>query len=304
MRTGCLFLMVLAAAFVGLLCGCDRGVVAPNGGGSQWFFRDIGASVSPDGDSVAYAHAATGEEGDTSGVYVASLVAQSTRLATKGLVNDIDWSSDGPNLAFDKGGEIWVLDLGADSTAQVTQPDGHGKSLPKWAPDSEKLAYVVALGAQAGAWVVDSGGVNAHRIAPNAQDIDWFSSGTEIVLAMWVYDSLNGTWNAGLWRADSAGAPIQVILTAESIGAIGGTLMGISVSPDDAKVAFHAQRGGEAPQVWVVHADGSNPTQLTSRGGIDPDWSPDGLWIVYTDGRDGRLWRIGADGDDSRPLDY
>ncbi len=54
-------------------------------------------------------------------------------------------------------------------------------------------------------------------------------------------------------------------------------------SPDRQKIAFVSRRTG-VDQVWVMDADGDNPTQLTfdlAPKGQLPDWSPDGTKIAY-----------------------
>src|SRR5205823_5669879 len=61
-----------------------------------------------------------------------------------------------------------------------------------------------------------------------------------------------------------------------------------SWSPDGTKIAFQSDRdkfGGvqeSQPNIFVMDADGSNVTQLTTSGNaLQPDWSPDGTKIAY-----------------------
>ncbi len=57
-------------------------------------------------------------------------------------------------------------------------------------------------------------------------------------------------------------------------------------SPDGKTIAF--ERAGD---LWLMHADGTHQTQLTSGPGIDttPAWSPDGKKIVFVRSDDGSL---------------
>jgi len=51
-------------------------------------------------------------------------------------------------------------------------------------------------------------------------------------------------------------------------------------SPDGTKIAFQSNRDGQM-DIYVMRADGSNPTRLTFAGGACPSWSPDGGRIAY-----------------------
>jgi Tol biopolymer transport system component len=73
-------------------------------------------------------------------------------------------------------------------------------------------------------------------------------------------------------------------------------------SPDGRRVAFASARNGASSEIWLVEADGSNPTQLTRGPGLSqssPRWSPDGRTIAYDSlGEDGSwdVWTIDAEG--------
>ena len=72
-------------------------------------------------------------------------------------------------------------------------------------------------------------------------------------------------------------------------------------SPSGREIAFVRDR-----DIYVVEMDGSGLRNLTkdAAGNLDPDWSPDGVWIAYSSTRDGdsRIWRIRAEGTDRRRL--
>ena len=52
-------------------------------------------------------------------------------------------------------------------------------------------------------------------------------------------------------------------------------------SPDGQTIAFSSDGSGSS-QVYLMNADGSGQTQLTSGGGIHPAWSPDGSRIAFS----------------------
>jgi TolB protein len=65
------------------------------------------------------------------------------------------------------------------------------------------------------------------------------------------------------------------------------------------KIAFVTDRDGN-DEIYVMNADGSNPTNLTNNPAFDadPDWSPDGTKIAFSTHRDGNyeIYVMNADG--------
>ena len=60
-------------------------------------------------------------------------------------------------------------------------------------------------------------------------------------------------------------------------------------SPDGRRLAFASTRSG-AEEIWIAHADGSNPRQMTFMGGplcANPQWSPSGEEILFNSRRAG-----------------
>jgi TolB protein len=68
-------------------------------------------------------------------------------------------------------------------------------------------------------------------------------------------------------------------------------------SPNGQQIAFSSTRGGgNNLDIWVMNADGSNPTRLTDHAAPeqDPAWAPDGQSLFFTAERDGRgeIYRV------------
>ena len=66
-------------------------------------------------------------------------------------------------------------------------------------------------------------------------------------------------------------------------------------SPDGQQIAFSSTRSGRY-DIWVMNADGSEPTQVTDHEApdTDPGWAADGRSLYFTSERDGRgeLYRV------------
>jgi Tol biopolymer transport system component/DNA-binding winged helix-turn-helix (wHTH) protein len=79
-------------------------------------------------------------------------------------------------------------------------------------------------------------------------------------------------------------------------------------SPDGQHIVFNSSRSGEAMDIWVARADGSNARQLTRGPGRwqgSPVWSPDGRRIAFdSQQEDGhwQIWAIDADGGAPRQI--
>jgi len=75
-------------------------------------------------------------------------------------------------------------------------------------------------------------------------------------------------------------------------------------SPDGSKIAFTSDQGGNGWDIWVMQADGSNPTRLTTVAATDynPTWSPDGSKIAFETWRNPytEIWVMDADGSNQR----
>lgn len=54
-----------------------------------------------------------------------------------------------------------------------------------------------------------------------------------------------------------------------------------SFSPDGKRIVFMSDRDGE-PNLWIVDVGLGGARQLTTRGGMDPAWSPTENWILFT----------------------
>jgi Tol biopolymer transport system component len=79
-----------------------------------------------------------------------------------------------------------------------------------------------------------------------------------------------------------------------------------SWSPDGAKIAFGRIISPVKSEIYVMNADGSNPTRITNNSFSDsqPLWSPDGTKIAFVSNRDGNdeIYVMNADGSNQTRL--
>src|SRR6185295_5280981 len=91
------------------------------------------------------------------------------------------------------------------------------------------------------------------------------------------------------------------------------TVADVQPSPDGHRVVFTvttavmtADKSEMLTHVWVANADGTEARPFTSgdKSNSNPQWTPDGKWILFTSKRaeHQNLWRIRADGGEAEQL--
>ncbi len=258
---------------------------------------------SPDGNSIAYHHyhmkyilssGSYNYDRDSTGIWFIDADGSNPRIFLQG--GDLpDWSPDGEWIAFvGTGTDICKIRSNGDSLTQLTS--GRRTFFPDWSPDGTKIAYDQSFSTEGyprGIWIMNADGSNDHLIINYARCPDWSPDGIKIVYS-------------GIYMADSSGANQNLLFSNDRDNRYPVW------SSDGLKIAFSSQEKGEAPQIWVMDANGSNPQQLTTKGGITPTWSPDGEKIVYSQydcwvynpQENGTLWIMNADGTNKCQLTF
>ena len=214
-------------------------------------------------------------------IVCASNADPSTRWDARLLVVD---TADGSVKPFSADRWRWI-----GRTAWAS--DGRGIFLVAWSNDSPTMSEQV--------WYVSYPGGVVRRVTNDVNGYPSVSVSADsraIVVA-------RSERVAGFYAAPLAGAG-----EAQKLGGVSadsyGERYGLSWAPDG-RVLYASSASGE-PNIWVMNADGSQRTQLTSEhgGNVEPVVSPDGRTIVFVSYRTGarRLWRMDFDGGNQRQL--
>ena len=218
------------------------------------------------------------------------------------------WSPDGSKIAFSStrgrtsfGLDIWVMDAdGSNQSRLTTAPGQNGRA--SWSHDGTKIAFAqivnVSATEQVGEiWVMDADGSNQVALTSDgalANSPSWSPDDSKIVFQ----SNRDGTDQLYVMNADGTA------ITRLTNGAWAD--QDPSWSPDGTLIAFHSNRDGAAPldetdfEIYVVNADGSSPTRLTTNSAFDgrPAWSSNGEQLIFDTRRDGNqeVYVMNSDG--------
>lgn len=263
---------------------------------------DYQPAWSPSGKHIAYYH--IDKEISKNGIYLIKPDGSENRLWHRGVGAETPtWSPDGQWIAFSEGAQIWKKKLNGDSLIQITNS---GRNFfPAWSPDGKWIAYgqsICNVSNACGLWIVAIDGEKTTFLINYGNFPAWDPKNMEILYQTRLVQSNGHVLGDSLWSYN-LGSGLKKPLTILTGNNYSNNYFKYSI---DNKIAFTSQPQNGSPQIWVMHADGTNQKQLTQTGGYTADWSPDGNKIVYTDSRavNGRLWIMDAYGTDKHQLTF
>jgi len=199
--------------------------------------------------------------------------------------------------------QLMVVDdyLAPEGKQSALSEPGTDNLHPSWSPDGKRLVYCSSKG---GEWSLRIRDLESGRTTV-LEDLDgllpeWSPAGDRIVFQRM---KRRDDWIASIWTVEfehHGARNLTSVFSNDDFAAINPTW-----SPDGRRIAFatvgksRAKAGlmNEADDVWVVGADGMNPTRLTSSPASDgmPRWSGNGR-ITFVSDRSGspRLWSLRA----------
>jgi Tol biopolymer transport system component len=187
--------------------------------------------------------------------------------------------------------EIYVMNTDGTNQTRLTNNSASDGN-PVWSPDGSKIAFSSDRDGNYEIYVMNADGTNPVRLTNNsAADAEpsWSPDGTKIAFSTNRDGIISGdmttpgvNWEVYVMNVDGIN-PVNLTNNSTPNPYYNNSLEGDPRwSPDGSKILFGSWRSGDA-RVWVMNADGTNPTQLSpiSWSGSGR-WSPDGSKISYS----------------------
>ncbi|MFH1265628.1 MAG: hypothetical protein ABIK89_07855 [Planctomycetota bacterium] len=164
-------------------------------------------------------------------------------------------------------------------------PDEHDVD-PRFIPDGDAILFSSTRGGAVGVWKMAADGSRPERICDGDQ-ADWSPDGKSVVFRR----------SERLFTRELASGEEKCI-SPEDWPHCSGPAYG----PDGKTIAFACRwDGGNA--IYVVAADGGEPTKVYDRkGACEPHWSPDGKRLVYE--TETNVAAVNPDGTKNRPVTW
>ncbi|MBV9927783.1 MAG: PD40 domain-containing protein [Acidobacteria bacterium] len=199
-------------------------------------------------------------------------------------------------IAFERGGEIYVVDTSGGAPTKIVEAVGDIFNMqPALSPDGSRVAFSSRREGKFSLYVVDVDGSGLRRVTDGPGDdsepawspdgsrlafvrgFDATGSGIVVLTCVAPGNILTVAVDGGL-GAEASDVPAERNLTHGA----GGT--DPSWSPDGTRIAFASDREGSYDIYTMSAADGHDVRRLTSNDSAeaDPVWSPDGSRIAYT----------------------
>jgi Tol biopolymer transport system component len=172
--------------------------------------------------------------------------------------------------------DLWVHDLGRGVSSRFTFHEGSDRS-PLWSPDGSRIAFSSPRGTSRDIFVKNASGAGQAEIlledSMSLHPCDWSKDGKYLV---YMALSPESGWDIWALAPDGSIDPFAVVaspfIDARPV-----------FSPDGRWLAYQTDESGR-PEIYVQQfPEASGKWQVSTAGGTEPIWSPDGREIFYLD---------------------
>jgi Tol biopolymer transport system component len=232
----------------------------------------------PDGRAVVYT-ASKGES--THGIFLADVAGRGRRLiySSDEYLTSPSLPASGEEIAFQKGREIYVINVDGSGLRRVTDPSEENENLedidPTFSPDGSKIAF------RSGdhdfdhdmafdVYVVNADGTGRCNLTANdkrEERPDFSRDGERTVFQ---------SWEGGITVADVNTLELRRVPTTGGAGSVSNYLTP-RFSPDGKKIAYDPEVSTGMRQIYVINADGTGDTWVSPGGRVSylhPCFSP------------------------------
>ena len=228
-----------------------------------------------------------------------SLVKKSVGVDFANLV----WSIDGTKITysdFDINAldlQLYNINIDGSNQSIIYSVDAHN-NYPAWSQDG-RLAYWYngMLYPQGNSAIWIDGKPFFWKAFCNQTRPAWSPDSRFLVISIQDTTSHGALYRVSL--ADTLMTPLKVGIGFDSLRSSRESYYCPIYSPDGSKIAFVNRVVGSDYEIWIINANGSNPTRLTS-GFFDnyPAWSPDGSKIAFERRENifGKIFLMNSDG--------
>ena len=198
---------------------------------------------------------------------------------------DLDLSPDGRHVAVTRtiegNDDVWLIDTERGVASRFTV-DAASESFPVWSPDGRRVVYVASSTGldrlmQRSAFGSDPPSTLLTTAATKTP-LSWSRDGRFVLYAV-----ASPATGADVWALPTAGdrKPFKVVETAFDEGCA-------QIAPDGRWMAYQSNETGRNEVYVVRFPDGGGRVQISSSGGSQPRWAPNGSELFYVDAT-GRL---------------
>jgi len=187
------------------------------------------------------------------------------------------WSPMGDKLSFELDGRVMVTSTDSINYQHLSSSGQSHSST--WDPDGRRIAFDSNMQSPSGSFtifVMNAAGGGAKSLGqPGSWEWrmpSWSPDGNSLAHVRFPGGA---TISSEIFVMDTTGAS-ATRLTINNV-----TDRYPAYSPDGSMLAFSRHGSNGIPQIWVMNSTGGGEPKLTSNGGAEPTWSPDGLEMAF-----------------------